>query len=68
MLGDQGYWGKDNVLAPAHHVPLVIRAPGLQPRQERTPVDQVDLDVPRGQLYGVLGPNGFGTTTATRAL
>lgn len=30
MLGDQGYWGKDNVLAAAHHVPLVIRAPGAQ--------------------------------------
>lgn len=31
MLGDQGYWGKDNVLAPAHHVPLVIRGPGTAP-------------------------------------
>jgi arylsulfatase A-like enzyme len=29
MLGDQGYWGKDNVLAPAHHVPLVMRGPGV---------------------------------------
>lgn len=28
MLGCQGYWGKDNVLAPAHHVPLVMRGPG----------------------------------------
>ncbi len=31
MLGDQGYWGKDNVLAPAHHVPLLIAAPGVVP-------------------------------------
>ncbi len=31
MLGDQGYWGKDNVLAPAHRVPLVIAGPGVRP-------------------------------------
>ncbi len=31
MLGDQGYWGKDNVLAPAHHVPLLIAGPGVRP-------------------------------------
>jgi len=29
MLGDQGFWGKDNVLAPAHRVPLVIAGPGV---------------------------------------
>lgn len=29
MLGDQGYWGKDNVLAPAHHVPLIVSGPGI---------------------------------------
>jgi len=29
MLGDQGYWGKDNVLAAAHHAPLVLRGPGV---------------------------------------
>lgn len=29
MLGDQGYWGKDNVLAAAHHVPLILRGPGV---------------------------------------
>ncbi len=28
MLGDGGFWGKDNVLAPAHRVPLIVRAPG----------------------------------------
>jgi arylsulfatase A-like enzyme len=38
MLGDQGYWGKDNVLAPAHHVPLVIRGPGVVAGHE---VDEV---------------------------
>lgn len=29
MLGDQGLWGKDNVLAPAHRVPLLVRGPGI---------------------------------------
>ena len=29
MLGDQGFWGKDNVLSPAHHVPLIFRGPGV---------------------------------------
>lgn len=38
MLGDQGYWGKDNVLAPSHHVPLVVRGPGVLAAQE---VDEV---------------------------
>ena len=28
MLGDQGFWGKDSVLAPAHRVPLLVRVPG----------------------------------------
>jgi arylsulfatase A-like enzyme len=27
MLGDQGFWGKDTVLAPAHRAPLLIRDP-----------------------------------------
>ncbi|WP_333834484.1 sulfatase-like hydrolase/transferase [Rubrimonas sp.] len=27
MLGDQGMWGKESVLAPAHHVPLILRDP-----------------------------------------
>lgn len=34
MLGDQGFWGKDNVLAPAHHVPLILRAPGCAAGRE----------------------------------
>jgi arylsulfatase A-like enzyme len=34
MLGDHGYWGKDNVLCPAHHVPLVMRGPGVAAGRE----------------------------------
>jgi len=31
-------------------------------------VDDVDLDVPRGAIYGFLGPNGSGKTTTIRML
>ncbi len=31
-------------------------------------VDSVDLDVPRGEIYGFLGPNGSGKTTIIRML
>ncbi len=31
-------------------------------------VDRIDLDIPRGQIYGFLGPNGSGKTTTIRAL
>ena len=30
MLGDLGFWGKEHVHRAAHHVPLVIRGPGVQ--------------------------------------
>jgi ABC-type multidrug transport system ATPase subunit len=34
----------------------------------QTAVDAVDLDVPRGAIYGFLGPNGSGKTTTIRML
>jgi len=33
-----------------------------------TAVDQIDLSVPRGQLFGFLGPNGAGKTTKLRMI
>ncbi len=33
-----------------------------------TAVDAVNLDIPRGQIYGFLGPNGSGKTTTIRML
>ena len=33
-----------------------------------TAVDGIDLDVPRGQIFGFLGPNGSGKTTTIRIL
>jgi ABC-2 type transport system ATP-binding protein len=46
-----------------------IRAEGLV-RQFNglTAVDEVDLDIPRGEIYGFLGPNGAGKSTTVRML
>ena len=33
-----------------------------------TAVDGIDFDVPRGQVFGFLGPNGSGKTTTIRML
>ena len=46
-----------------------IRARGLTRRfGALVAVDHVDLDVPRAQVYGFLGPNGSGKTTTIRML
>jgi ABC-2 type transport system ATP-binding protein len=48
---------------------LVIRARDLTKRfGNLTAVDHLDLDVPRSIIYGFLGPNGSGKTTAIRML
>lgn len=48
---------------------LVIRARGLTKRfGSLTAVDHLDLDVPKSIIYGFLGPNGSGKTTAIRML
>ena len=46
-----------------------IRARGLSRHfGEVIAVDGVDLDIPSGQIYGFLGPNGSGKTTIIRTL
>jgi len=46
-----------------------IRATGLTKRFGRQlAVDGLDLDVPRGSVFGFLGPNGSGKTTTIRML
>jgi len=49
--------------------PAAVRTRGLTRRfGAQTAVDAVDLDVPRGAVYGFLGPNGSGKTTTIRML
>ncbi|MGC4892871.1 ATP-binding cassette domain-containing protein [Micromonospora sp. DT31] len=46
-----------------------VLADGIRKRYGRTTaLDGFDLAVPAGTVYGVLGPNGSGKTTAVRAL
>ena len=48
---------------------LAVRSRGLTRKfGEVIAVDNVDLDIPRGQIYGFLGPNGSGKTTIIRML
>jgi ABC-2 type transport system ATP-binding protein len=48
---------------------LAIETRGLTKRfGERTALDGVDLQVPRGTAFGFLGPNGAGKTTMIRTL
>jgi ABC-2 type transport system ATP-binding protein len=48
---------------------LAIETVGLTKRfGERTALDGIDLQVPRGAAFGFLGPNGAGKTTIIRTL
>ena len=48
---------------------LAIETLGLTKRfRAQTAVDRVDLAVPRGSVFGFLGPNGSGKTTTIRML
>ena len=49
--------------------PVALRTAGLtRAFGKQIAVDAVDLDVPRGAVYGFLGPNGSGKTTTIRML
>ena len=49
--------------------PLAIDVEGLTKRfGAKTVVDHFSMQVPRGQIYGFLGPNGSGKTTTIRML
>lgn len=54
-------------MSTAHSLAITTR--GLTRRfGDLVAVNQLDLDVPRGQIYGFLGPNGCGKSTAIRML
>src|SRR5688572_26599293 len=47
----------------------IVRATGLVKRYDRTlAVAGLDLDVPQGEIFGLVGPNGAGKTTTLRIL
>jgi ABC-2 type transport system ATP-binding protein len=55
--------------AGAAMAPTAIRAEGLVRRFGGVnAVDEVDLDIGRGEIYGFLGPNGAGKSTMVRVL
>ena len=48
---------------------VAVRLRGVTKRfGKHTAVDGLDLDIPRGSLYGLLGPNGSGKTTTIRMI
>ncbi|MFJ4294695.1 ABC transporter ATP-binding protein [Curtobacterium sp. NPDC089689] len=50
--------------AAAPKQPVVLRAEGLVKRYGQTlAVDEVDLEIRQGSIFGVVGPNGAGKTT-----
>jgi len=57
------------VSGPLRDADPVIRTRGLSKRfGKRQAVREVDLTVPRGSVFGFLGPNGSGKTTTIRML
>ena len=63
--------GRVSVAGPgaAPSVELSIETKGLTKRfGQQLAVDDVDLAVPRGAVFGFLGPNGSGKTTTIRLL
>jgi ABC-2 type transport system ATP-binding protein len=55
--------------SPDNETDFAVRTSGLTRRfGDQTAVDAVDLEVPRGAVFGFLGPNGCGKTTTIRML
>lgn len=53
--------------APDENLAISLR--GLTKKfGDKTVVDHVDMDVPKGAIYGFLGPNGSGKTTTIRMM
>ncbi len=49
--------------------PFAVRLQGVTKRfGKHTAVSALDLEIPRGSIYGLLGPNGSGKTTSIRMI
>ena len=56
-------------LRPSPDVPMAIQTQRLVRQFDGvTAVDGLDLDIPRGEIYGFLGPNGAAKSTTVRVL
>jgi len=56
-------------VSPMRSQPPAIQISALTKRYgERAALDELDLEVPQGVVYGFLGPNGAGKTTTMRIL
>ncbi|SFJ40016.1 choline-sulfatase [Celeribacter neptunius] len=53
MLGEKGLWFKMSFFEGSARVPLMISAPGLEPRLEETPVSTIDVCPTLCELVGV---------------
>ncbi len=62
-------WQPDALRGTPPNADAAISVRGLVKRfGDFTAVDAIDLDIPRGQVFGFLGPNGSGKTTTIRML
>ena len=60
---------KDASSRTIDNVDLAIDVEGLTKRfGDKVAVDHFTMQVPRGQIYGFLGPNGSGKTTTIRMI
>ncbi len=53
MLGERGLWFKMSFFEGSSRVPLMVSAPGLEPRLETTPVSTIDMTPTLAELAGV---------------
>ncbi len=51
-----------------HDGPAVLARGLIKDFDSARVVDNLDLEVPRGEFFGFLGPNGAGKTTTIRVL
>ena len=59
MLGDRALWFKDFMYEGSAHVPLMMRAPGVKPKQVKQVIENIDLMPTLLDLAGVPAPEGM---------